>query len=257
MTVAIVREVSASFDRALTMTPLAAPIDVARARAEHAAYVAALRAAGAEVVVLPAEDALPDACFVEDCAVIAGGLAVIARPGAASRQAEPPAVRDALARLLPVVEMTAPATLDGGDCLRLGDRLYVGRSARTSAAGAAFLREVLAPRGVEVIELAVASGLHLKSACSPLGDDAVVVLAGALPPGTFPRQLVVSDAASANLVVVGRHALVPAGFPEAAAAARSLGLTPIAVDNTELRKADSALTCLSIIVTDRAQRAAR
>lgn len=246
--IAIVREVSASFADALTMAPLAEPIDLARARAQHAAYVAALRLAGADVIVLPAEDAMPDACFVEDCAVIAGGLALIARPGAASRRPEPPAVAAALARYLPVVEMPAPATLDGGDCLRLGDRLYIGRSSRTSSDGIAFARSVL--EDVEVIELPVGAGLHLKSACSPLGDDAVLVLAGTLPPGTFggARELFVTEMPAANAVVVGRHALVPAGFPEAARAVASVGLTPIEVDNGELRKADSALTCLSIVV---------
>ncbi len=250
MTIAIVREVSASFADALTMAPLAAPIDVAVARAQHAAYVAALRAAGAEVVVLPAEDSLPDACFVEDCAVIAGGMALICRPGAATRRPEPPAVQRALAQLLPVVEMSAPCTLDGGDCLRLGGRLYIGRSSRTNADGIAFARAVL--DDVEVIELPVGAGLHLKSACSPLGDDAVLVLAGVLPAGAFgdARELVVHDAPAANVVVVGRHALVPAGFPEATRAVASVGLTPIEVDNSELRKADSALTCLSIVVPE-------
>jgi dimethylargininase len=243
MTVAIVREVSASFVHAICSTPQT--IDVARARAQHAVYVAALRSAGAEVIVLPPEDALPDACFVEDCAVVAGGVALIARPGAESRRAEPPNVRAALADRMPVFDMDAPATLDGGDCLRLGARLFIGRSSRTNAAGIARAREVFAPLGVEVVELAVTAGLHLKSLCSPLDDETVLAARGA--PG-FARAIIVRDAAAANVVVVGRHALVPAGFAAAARAVASVGLEPIAVDNSELRKADSALTCLSILV---------
>jgi dimethylargininase len=248
--VAIVREVSASFDRALASVAPEPPIDVARARAQHAAYVAALRAAGAEVVVLPAEDALADACFVEDCAVVAGGVALIARPGAASRCDEPPAVRAAIAARMPVRDMTAPATLDGGDCLRLGARLYVGRSTRTNAEGIAQARAVFGEVGVEVIEVEVRDALHLKSACSPLGDDAVLLAEGTLPPGTFgaARVLSVPELAAANVVVVGRHALVPAGFASAARAVAAAGLTPLAVDNSELRKADSALTCMSILL---------
>jgi len=226
------------------------PIDVARARAQHAAYVAALRAAGAEVVALTAEDALPDACFVEDCAVVAGGLALIARPGAASRRDEPPAVRAAIAARMPVRDMDAPATLDGGDCLRLGARLYVGRSSRTNAAGIARARAVFGEVGVDVIDVDVRDSLHLKSACSPLGDDAVLIAEGTLPPDTFgsARVLSVPELAAANVVVVGRHALVPAGFPSAARAVAAAGLIPLAVDNSELRKADSALTCLSILL---------
>jgi dimethylargininase len=249
-TVAIVREVSASFDRALASVVPDPPLDVSRARAQHAAYVAALRAAGAEVVVLPAADDLPDACFVEDCAVVAGGVALIPRLGAAARRDEPPAVRAALAARIPVRDMVAPGTLDGGDCLLLGRRLYVGRSARTNAAGAARARAVFGEVGVEVIEVDVRDWLHLKTACSPLTDDTVLVAEGALPAGTFgaARVITVPEPAAANVVVVGRHALVPAGLDSAARAVAAVGLAPIAVDNSELRKADSALTCLSILL---------
>jgi dimethylargininase len=245
--VALVREVSASFADALATVRPEPPLDVARARAQHAAYVEGLRRAGAEVVVLPALDGDPDACFVEDTAVVAGGIALIARPGAPSRRGETATVRVALAELLPVAGMEAPATLDGGDCLLLGRHLYVGVSGRTNAAGVARAREVFGARGTEVIDVEVRGALHLKSVCSPLGDDAVLVLDGALPPGTFgaARELRVADAAAANVVVVGRHALVPAGFATPVA---EVGLHPIAVDNSELRRADSALTCLSILV---------
>lgn len=249
--IALCREVSASFDRALTMRPLEAPIDVARARAQHAAYVAALRQAGAEVIVLPAEDALPDACFVEDTAVVAGGLALVTRPGAPSRQAEPAAVAAALAAHLPIETMHAPATLDGGDCLRLGARLYVGRSARTNAEGLARARAVFARRGIAVVELPAPGALHLKSVCSPLGEDAVLVAEGALPAGVFggARELVVpaEEAPAANVVTVGKAALVAAGFPRTAGLVAAAGCDVLLVDNSELRKADSALTCLSIL----------
>ncbi len=252
--IVLVRPVSSSFARALAAIAPDPAIDVARASAEHAAYVAALQRAGAEVVVVPAADELPDACFIEDTAVIAGGVALITRPGAPSRQAEPAAVRDALAGWLPVAAMDAPATLDGGDCLRLGHRLYVGRSARTNAAGVARARAVFEPLGVEVIEVPVAGALHLKSVCSPLGDDAVLVVEGALPSGTFgdAHELVVpaAEAPAANAVVIGGVALVSAGFATVARLVAALGLEPVAIDNRELRRADSALTCLSIIVPD-------
>lgn len=249
--VAFVRAVSASFEKALSELPPDPPINVARAREEHALYIDALRLAGAEVIELPAPDDLPDACFIEDTAVVAGGLALITRPGAPSRRGEPAAVSEALARFLPITTMTEPATLDGGDCMLLGRRLYVGRSARTNAEGAAQARAAFAPRGVEVIEVDVRGALHLKSMCSPLSDDAVIVLEGAFPRGTFGAHEIIvpsTEAPASNLLVVGRHALVPLGFPSAARAAAHLGLTPIEVDNRELRKADSALTCLSILI---------
>lgn len=251
--VAFVREVSTSFEEALSELPPDPPINVARAREEHALYVAALRVAGAEVVALPVADELPDACFVEDTAVVAGGLALITRPGAPSRREEPASVREALARYLPITTMTEPATLDGGDCMLLGRRLYVGRSARTNAEGVAQARAAFGPRGIEVIEVDVRGALHLKSMCSPLADDAVIMLEGAFARGVFggAREVIVpaAEGPASNLLVVGRHALVPMGFPSAARAAAEAGLTPIEIDNRELRKADSALTCLSIVIT--------
>src|SRR5687768_5308452 len=153
--IAITRAVPQSFDRALTGALPAAAIDVRRARAQHADYVAALRACGAEVIELPADDALPDCCFIEDTAVVAGGRALITRPGAPSRQAEPAAVRPLLAARMPVAEMNDPETLDGGDCLLLGRRLYIGRSRRSNVAGAARARAVFAEVGIEVLEVPV------------------------------------------------------------------------------------------------------
>jgi dimethylargininase len=249
--IAVVRPVSASFAQALSEHPPESPIDVEKARGEHAAYVTALLRAGAEVVSLPPADDLPDACFVEDTAVVAGGLALITRPGAPSRRAEPRGVREVLSRYLPLEELSAPATLDGGDCLLLGKRLYVGLSARTNRDGVAQARAALAPRGLSVHEVPVRGALHLKSLCSPLGDGGLLVVEGAFPSGTFgdAQELVIpaAEAPAANVVVVGRHALIPAGFPEAARLVARRGFTPLEVDNRELRKADSALTCLSVL----------
>ncbi len=249
--IAITRAVPASFDRALTGVLPAAAIDVARARAQHAEYVAALRACGAEVIELPADDALPDCCFIEDTAVIAGGRALLTRPGAPSRQGEPAAVRPVLAAHLPVFDMSEPETLDGGDCALLGNRLYVGRSRRTNAAGVARARAVFGAVGIEVIEVHFAGALHLKSLCAPLGTDVVLVAAGALPPGTFGAARMIEvppeEAAGANLVAIGRSAVVAAGCPRTELLIAGAGYRAVPVDTSELRKADGALTCLSLV----------
>jgi dimethylargininase len=252
MVVAIVRGVPGTFDRALSGAPPAEPIDVGRARAQHAGYVAALRACGAEVVDLPADDALPDCCFVEDTAVIAGGLALLTRPGAASRQAETAAVRRELAARLPVEEMSAPASLDGGDCLLLGGTLYIGRSARSNGEGIARARAVFAGAGITVVEVGFSGGLHLKSLCSPLGDAAVLVAADALPPGSFGAARMIevprAEVIGANAVAIGNRAVIAAGCPATAALVEAAGYRPVPVDTSELRKADGALTCLSLLV---------
>ena len=65
-----------------------APIEIDRALAQHAAYVAALLDLGVEVVELDRLPDNPDAVFVEDTAVVLDELAVMLHPGAASRVAE-------------------------------------------------------------------------------------------------------------------------------------------------------------------------
>jgi len=64
---------------------------------QHSQYEEALRAAGADVTRLPACDDLPDSVFVEDTAVVFDEIAVVTRPGAASRRDEVSSVRDVLA----------------------------------------------------------------------------------------------------------------------------------------------------------------
>jgi dimethylargininase len=128
---AIVRKPSAALSRC-ELTYLARhPIDLARAEAQHAAYVEALRSHGMDVVILPPEPDLPDAVFVEDTAVVVDECAVITRPGAESRRPEVDSIASALAPHRPLVRMRAPATLDGGDVLQVGRTFFVGRTART------------------------------------------------------------------------------------------------------------------------------
>lgn len=128
------------FVDALAHAPPAVAIDPALARRQHAAYRAALAALGARVVVLPPDDAHPDACFVEDTAVVIDDLALVTRPGAPSRRGEGAAVATALAPLVGLATMDAPATLDGGDCLRLGRTLRRGTRRGPTRRGIAHAR---------------------------------------------------------------------------------------------------------------------
>jgi dimethylargininase len=251
--IAITRGVPASFAQALAAVPPPEPIDVAVARAQHEAYRAALAELGARVVVLDADEAHPDCVFVEDTAVIAAGLAVITRPGAPSRRGEVDAVAAALADLATVVRMDAPATLDGGDCLRLGRTIYVGRSARTNEAGVAALEAAFELLGVRVVPVAMpADVLHLKCVCSPLGDDRVLLARGTIPAETFAGAHVIwvppDERYAANAVAVGDGVIIADGFPATRELLERAGLRTIAVACSEVRKADGSLTCQSLVL---------
>src|SRR5919107_2664373 len=244
---ALVCPPSDAFARAISSA--GASLDPARARAQHAAYRDAL-ADLVEVVALPPDEELPDACFVDDCAVVLGGRALLTRPGAPSRAAEPERLAGTLARLVEEVEaMTVPATLDGGDVLRLGRTLVVGRSERTNQDGVRQLSRFAEQAGGRVEVAAVPPGtLHLQSAVTALADDAVVGAAELLEQPALrgvANRLVVppEEAAAANLLAVGTTAVLPAGCPRTAAAVRALGFEVREVELGEFHKADAGATC--------------
>src|SRR5262249_17339018 len=147
------------------------PIDVERAAEQHRAYEDCLRRLGVQVISLPVEADLPDAVFVEDAAIVIDELAVIPLMGAASRRPETLSMAAALGAYRPLRYLEAPATLDGGDVLRVGRRLFVGLSSRTNREGIAQLGAHLAPFGYEVRAVPVTGCLHLKSAVTQVGDN--------------------------------------------------------------------------------------
>lgn len=244
---ALVRSIPSSFSQALCAVAPEPPIDVAVARSQHAAYCAALAACGAAVETIAAEEACPDCCFIEDTAVVIGDRALITRPGAPSRRAETAAVAAALGRWLEVVAMTEPATLDGGDCLQVGDTVYVGRSGRTNALGIAQLSAL----GLRVVPVELPRGvLHLKCVCSPLGDGRILLAEQSIPAGVFEADVVwvpASEAYAANAVAIGGQVIVADGHPRTRDALAAAGFTVHAVPTSEVRKADGSLTCQSLV----------
>lgn len=247
---ALTREISDCFSDAIRVDPV--PLDVAAARITHAAYREALAWLGAEVRVLPALSGQPDAVFVEDMAVVAGGRVLATRSGAEARRGEGPTVIAALADAGVVIPMMAPATLDGGDVLRVGNRLFVGLSGRTSGAGVAALAEAMDVHGLRVVPVPVRAGLHLKSAVSSPVEGMILVDAQVLDPVYFRaggevRMVPEGEGYAANTLGWGGKVLMPSGFPGTRALLAAEGLEVRELDTREIRKADGALTCMSII----------
>lgn len=248
---ALVRDVPNSFSSALSTTPPVPPLSATMAREQQLAYAAALQQMGARVVRLPADEAHPDCCFVEDMAVVVDRAFLSTRSGAPTRRGEAAAVADALVTGgLTRRDMSAPATLDGGDVLQVGRTLWVGRSGRTSEAGVEALRR--AAVGFRVREVAVRDGLHLKSSCSSPADGLILARRGAVNADALASTgevLFVPDDEpfAANAVGFDGQVLLPAHAPRTRALLEARGLTVHTVDNRELARADSALTCLSVL----------
>ncbi|MBW2540874.1 MAG: dimethylargininase, partial [Deltaproteobacteria bacterium] len=172
---AITREVSPAIGECELTHIEPAAIDVELARSQHAEYRRLLSELGCEVIHLPAEPDLPDSVFVEDAAVVLDELAVLTRPGAESRRAEVASIAEALAPYRALAELTAPATLDGGDVLCIGKEIWIGLSSRTNRAGAEQFERLVAPHGYAVRSAKVHGVLHLKSAATAVSDDTLLV----------------------------------------------------------------------------------
>jgi dimethylargininase len=249
--VALTRAVSPAIaDCELVHMPRRA-IDLARARAQHRAYEAALAALGCEVHTLPADAGLPDSVFVEDVAVVLDDVAVITNPGADSRRREREAVAAALAPYRPLRHITFPATLDGGDALRLGDTVFVGRSARTNAAAVEQLTALLAPRGMAVRPVTVRGCLHLKSAATLVGPRTVLCNGAWVDPTAFGDVEVLAvdprEPYAANGLLIGDRVLYPETFPATRARLERAGVRVYPVNVSELQKAEGAVTCCSLV----------
>ena len=253
---AIVRGVADSYDRCLVRATARPPIDVALARRQHAAYAAALRSLGFEVIELDADSNYPDCVFVEDAAVVLERRAVGCAPGAPSRRGEVDAVLGAVARFLPVARIEGPATLDGGDVLRIGGELFVGMSARTSAAGIEALARIAARDGLRVVPVRLlGNALHLKSVVTAATDDLLIGVRGEFDSAPFGGREIVyvdpNETPGANVLRAAGTVLVSASAPSLAAELARRAIPTIALDLSEFEKGDGGLTCLSLILSPR------
>ncbi|MET7390889.1 dimethylargininase [Streptomyces sp. NPDC005529] len=246
---ALVRRPSPRLAEGLVTHIERAPVDVDRAVEQWEAYVGALRAHAWETVEVDPADDCPDAVFVEDAVVVFRNVALIARSGARSRRGETAGVEQAVERLgCSVNRIREPGTLDGGDVLKVGDTIYVGRGGRTNAAGVAQLRGAFEPLGARVVAVPVSTVLHLKSAVTALPDGTVIGYEPLVDsPGLFPRFLPVPEESGAHVVLLGGGRLLMAGSaPKTADLLADLGHTPVPVDISEFEKLEGCVTCLSV-----------
>lgn len=252
MSIALVRPPGPDLARCVVTHVEREPIDVARARAQHAAYAEVLRAVGLRVIELPALVDAPDACFVEDPAVVLAEVAVIGRPALESRRAEVESVAAALAAHRELVRLEAPCTLEGGDVLAVGDTLYVGWSGRTNHAGLKALAHALLAHGYRVKAVEVRGCLHLKTALTRIGPRTLLVNPEWVHTGRIDGlELVAVDPSepfAANGVLVGGTFVYPTGFPRTEAMLRARGVELALVELSELQKAEAGPSCLSLLV---------
>lgn len=254
---AITRPVSATINDCELSFHARQRIDVDKAIAQHEAYQNCLAKLGVRIVSLPAEPDFPDAVFVEDTAVVLDEVAIISIMGAKSRRPEAASVGEALAHYRPLNFLAEPATLDGGDVLRIGRSIFVGLSQRTNRDGVNQLRELLGAFDYQVQPVEVKNCLHLKSGCSYLGNDTILINRSWINPESF-RQFEILDVpedepAAANVLLVGDCIIMPTSFPKTRALLKNRGLRIETIDLSELQKAEAGVTCGSLIFSEKSR----
>jgi dimethylargininase len=248
---AIVRRPGASVVDGLRDNPAASP-DPAGLAAEHAAYIAALAAAGLAVDVLEPLEAFPDSVFVEDPALVFGNGAILLRPGAPTRLGEREAMRPVLQRHFGrVIELGDGEHADGGDVLVTPDIIFIGLSLRTNRAGAQALVAHLGALGCDAAIVDTPRGvLHFKTAVSLLSETQLLATPTMAASGLFEGFDVLltpaGEAAAANALRVNDTVFVDDRFPRTADLLSSAGLHVYPLRVSETAKLDAGLSCMSL-----------
>jgi len=251
MLTAITRAVSPAIVRCELSFIDREPIDLTRAEQQHHAYEALLGKLGVHVISLPVEPNLPDSMFVEDPAVVLDEIAVILPLGTESRRPEATSLAQELSKYRKIAHVQLPGTLEGGDVLRVDRRLYVGLTKRSNAEGIRQLEEILRPYSYDVICVPVTGCLHLKSAVTWIADNTLLANRAWFDTKPFAGydwiDVHPSEPHSANALALGGSIIFPASFPKTRDRIGSLDFHVTTLDISELQKAESGLTCSSLL----------
>src|SRR5262245_4819373 len=254
MLTAITRAVSPAINRCELTFLDRQPIDLARARTQHKAYEDCLRELGVRVISLPAEPDYPDSVFVEDPAVVVDEVAVITNLGVESRRGEAESIARALGYFRALMFIGEPGTLEGGDVLRMGRRIFVGLTPRTNESGVRQLSQVLTPCGYSIRTVQLKGCMHLKSGCTALSDTAILANRDWIDTSIFDGYEIIDVAPeephAGNVLRVGDTVVMAECFPKTREIVERLGYRVRTLDVSELMKAESGLTCSCLLFTD-------
>lgn len=252
MPIAITRKISESITNCELTHLERMPIDLHIVREQHAQYEAALKSIGCEVVSLPELPDLPDSVFVEDTAVILDEVAIITNPGAISRKSEIDSIAEILQKYRKLIRIKPPATVDGGDVLVVGKKIYVGFSSRSNLEAVEQMQNALKEFGYQVVGVEVTGCLHLKSAVTAVSAETLLINPNWVDKNLFGGMNFIeideSEPFAANGLLIGDSVIYPTSFPKTQLKLEEGGIKLVSVDADELAKAEGAVTCCSLIL---------
>ena len=228
------------------------PINFDQAVRQHQNYQQLLSSLGVSVTQIPAQDDCPDCCFIEDTALVLDELAIVTRPGSEARRREVAGVISSIRKhRKDMVAIESPATMEGGDVLRVGRNLFVGLTERTNREGIEALRQFVAPHGYVVHAVDVPGALHLKSVCTAVNERTILAESSRLDLTPFSEFEVIEvpheEWMAANILPVNQTVCMHSGFGETQRLLQRRGFDVRTVDISEFLKAEAGLTCMSLI----------
>jgi len=141
--------------------------------------------------------------------------------------------------------------MEGGDILRIGRKLFAGLSSRTNAEGIRQLDAIVKPHGYEIKAVRVTGCLHLKSAVTYIGGNTLLGNPAWIDPAPFAGydwiDVAPEEPQAANALALCATIIFPASFPRTRARLESRGFRVTPLDISELQKAESGLTCSSLL----------
>lgn len=155
-------------------------IDLERARVQQERLVGRLRDLGVDVLELPPDDDSPCSVFINDCAVILQGIALICRPGG-ERLTDLATVRSVLRNELgmnPVELGSSTALLNASDVLFTGKEFFVGVGPETNTEGALILANTWPEYPCTPIKMD--GWRHLRDRVTLAGPDVLSVSSGSI-----------------------------------------------------------------------------
>lgn len=248
---AIVRPVSLSMNDCELTHLERQPININLAQEQHDAYIRLLSECGCHILGARPEPELPDSVFVEDTAVVLPELAIITHPGAVSRKAECISIAEILQPFRPLYYLDQSYHLDGGDVLVIEKNIFIGLSSRTDQGAIQWIQKLLAPQGYLVKAVPIKECLHLKSAVTYLGNDQVLINHNWVDTSFFQDYKSITvhpkEPGGANALTLGSRTIYSQAYPRTAEKMNQAGLEVKLVDNSEMIKAEGAVTCCSIV----------
>ncbi len=226
-------------------------IDINKASSQHKKYCQTLTDLGVKVITLDENLSMPDCAFIEDTAIVLDEIAVITPMGITSRQGETELVEKELAKFRPIAKIKSPAKIEGGDILKIGKKLYVGLSTRTNLKGINALEKIAKPFGYEIFPVKIYNSLHLKTACTALDNETILVNSEWIDTdclGNFKKiRISKEEPFAANILRVENKICVHSEFNKTNKILEDSGYEMVRADISEFLKAEAGLTCLSLI----------